>query len=86
MIVRRAPSARIGGQRLREISRTGPEVARTARLGVRLGAGRVAARVACHISVLWLLIPIILTTAFVIFGAWRRAVRDAGVEVEGEDG
>jgi hypothetical protein len=25
----------------------------------------------------WLLLPIILTTAFVIFGAWRRAVRDA---------
>ncbi|MCZ6456359.1 MAG: hypothetical protein O6650_03820 [Actinobacteria bacterium] len=26
-----------------------------------------------------------LTTAFVIFGAWRRAVRDAEVEAVGED-
>ncbi len=34
----------------------------------------------------WLLRPIILTTAFVIFGAWRRAVRDAGVEAVDEDG
>ena len=29
--------------------------------------------------------PIILTTAFVIFGAWRRAVRDAEVDAVGED-
>jgi hypothetical protein len=27
-----------------------------------------------HVSVFWLLLPIILTTAFVIFGAWRSAV------------
>ncbi len=33
----------------------------------------------------WLLLPIILTTAFVIFGAWRRAVRDAEVDAVGED-
>ncbi len=29
-------------------------------------------------------LPIILTTAFVIFGAWRRAARDAAVEAVGE--
>ena len=29
--------------------------------------------------------PIILTTAFVIFGAWRSAVRDAEVEAVDED-
>jgi hypothetical protein len=33
-----------------------------------------------------LLLPIILTTAFVIFGAWRGAVRDAEVEAVGEGG
>ena len=35
----------------------------------------------------WLLLPIILTTAFVIWGAWRNAVRarDAEVEEVGED-
>ena len=32
-----------------------------------------------------LLLPIILTTAFVIFGAWRNAGRDAEVEPVGED-
>ena len=32
----------------------------------------------------WLLTPIILTTAFVIFGAWRRAVRDSEVDAVGE--
>ena len=32
-----------------------------------------------------LLLPIILTTAFVIYGAWRRAVRDAEVDAVGED-
>jgi hypothetical protein len=31
------------------------------------------------------LLPIILTTAFVIFGAWRSAVRDADVQAVGED-
>ena len=31
----------------------------------------------------WL--PIILTTAFVIVGAWRREVRDAAVEPVAED-
>ena len=31
---------------------------------------------------LWLLLPIILTTAFVIWGAWRRGVRDAEVDVD----
>jgi hypothetical protein len=30
------------------------------------------------VSWFWLLIPIILTTAFVIFAAWRRAVRNRG--------
>ncbi len=38
-----------------------------------------------HVSPLWLLLPIILTTAFVIFGAWRSAVRDAEVEAVDED-
>ena len=38
-----------------------------------------------EVSWFWLLTPIILTTAFVIFGAWRRAVRDADVEAVGED-
>ncbi len=44
-----------------------------------------SAVVAAH-EVSWtlLLLPIILTTAFVIFGAWRRAVRDAEVEAVGE--
>ncbi len=37
------------------------------------------------VSWLYLLLPIILTTAFVIFGAWRRAVRDAEVDAVGED-
>ncbi len=32
-----------------------------------------------------LLLPLILTTAFVIYGAWRRAVRDAEVDAVGED-
>ena len=32
----------------------------------------------------WLLLPI-LTSAFVIFGAWRRAVRDAAVEAADEE-
>ena len=32
-----------------------------------------------HVSTLWLLLPLFLTTVFVIFGAWRRAVRDAAV-------
>ena len=32
-----------------------------------------------------LLLPIILTTAFVIVGAWRRAVRDVEIEAVGED-
>jgi len=32
-----------------------------------------------------ILLPLILTTAFVIFGAWRSAVRDAEVEVVDED-
>ncbi len=32
-----------------------------------------------------LLLPIILTTAFVIFGAWRSALRDAEVDAFGED-
>ena len=34
---------------------------------------------------LWLLLPIILTTTLVIFGAWRRAVRDAEVAAADED-
>ena len=36
---------------------------------------------------LWLLLPLILTTAFVIFGAWRSAVKAREVEAEavGED-
>ena len=38
------------------------------------------------LSWLWLLPPLTLTTAFVIFGAWRRAVRDAEVEAVDEDG
>jgi hypothetical protein len=40
-----------------------------------------------HHEVSWFLLlpPIILTTAFVIFGAWRRAVRGADVEAVGED-
>ena len=37
------------------------------------------------VSWLRLLLPIILTTAFVIFGAWRRAVRDAAVEAADEE-
>ena len=37
-----------------------------------------------RVSWLWLLVPIILTTAFVIFGAWRSAVRDAEGEPVGE--
>ena len=36
-------------------------------------------------SRLWLLLPIIMTTAFIIVGAWRRAVRDADVEEVDED-
>ena len=36
-----------------------------------------------QVSLPWLLLPIILTTAFLIFGAWRRAVRDADVDVVG---
>jgi hypothetical protein len=44
-----------------------------------------AARSDHTVSWFSLLLPIILTTAFVIFGAWRRAVRDAEVEVVGED-
>ena len=37
-----------------------------------------------RVSWLLLLLPIILTTAFVIVGAWRRAVRDVAVEAVGE--
>ncbi len=37
------------------------------------------------VSWLYLLLPIILTTAFVIFGAWRRAVRDTEVAAVGGD-
>ena len=37
------------------------------------------------VSWVWLLLPIILTTAFVIVGAWRRAVRDAEVAAVGEE-
>ena len=33
----------------------------------------------------WLLLPIILTTAFVIFGAWKREVRDAEVRAVDAD-
>ena len=36
-------------------------------------------------SWLWLLLPMILATSLVIFGAWRRAVRDAAVEDVDED-
>ena len=46
-------------------------------------ARHVAARQAHVVSWFWLLLPIILTTAFVIFGAWRRASRDAEVEAVG---
>ena len=34
------------------------------------------------VSWLWLLLPIILTTAFVIFGAWRSAVKAREVEAD----
>ena len=40
--------------------------------------------VTATVSWFLLLLPIILTTAFVIFGAWRRAVRDAEVDAVGE--
>lgn len=36
-----------------------------------------------QVPVLWLLTPIVLTTVFVIVGAWRSAVRDADVEAVG---
>ncbi len=38
-----------------------------------------------QVSRSWLLLPIILTTAFVIWGAWRRAVKDAEVAAVYED-
>ena len=49
---------------------------------VKIAADKVRAE--HHVSWLWLLLPIILTTAFIIVGAWRRAVRDAEVDAEGE--
>ena len=45
------------------------------RLLIRVHGTVEAAREAHYISPLWLLLPIILTTAFVIFGAWLRAVQ-----------
>ena len=40
---------------------------------------------ALHTSWLWLLLPIILTTAFVIFGAWRSAVKAREAEADTVD-
>ena len=36
-------------------------------------------------SYIWSAIAVTVTIAVVIFGAWRRAVRDAGVRAAGED-
>ena len=43
------------------------------------------ARLEHTVSWLWLLLPLILTTAFVIVGAWKIAMRDAEVEAVDED-
>ena len=50
-----------------------------------LDAASHFARDTHSVSWLLLLLPLILTTAFVIWGAWRRAVRDAEVEAVDED-
>ena len=52
---------------------------------VALGSHNWIAEAPHNVSAFWLLLPIILTTAFVIFGAWPRAVRDAEVEPVDED-
>jgi hypothetical protein len=49
-------------------------------------AQHLAARRSHQVSVPLLFLPIILTTASVLFGALRSAVRDAAVEAVGEDG